>query len=132
MKLINPEGLPRAVGFSHVAMPGKGQPILLAGQTGHHADGTLDEGLVAQFAAACHNVELALQAAGARPEEVAYMQILVTDVAAYRSALSELGVAYRSVFGRHFPAITLVGVNELFDPKAVVEIVAMGYRESGE
>lgn len=128
MKQINPEGLPRAVGFSHVVVPEEGEPIFLAGQTGHHADGSLDDGLVAQFAAACRNVEIALAAAGARTDDVASLQILVTDVASYRAALSELGDAYRSVFGRHFPAITLFGVTELFDPKAAVEIVAIGYR----
>ena len=128
MRLINPDGLPRAVGFSHVAVPEGGEPVFLAGQTGHHPDGSLDEGLVAQFGAACRNVELALAAAGAQPSDVASMQILVTDVASYRASLSELGEAYRSVFGRHFPAMTLVGVKELFDPKAVVEIVVIGYR----
>ena len=127
MKLINPDGLPRAVGFSHVAVPEAGKPVFLAGQTGHHADGSLDDGLVAQFAAACRNVEKGLAAAGAKPVDVVSLQILVTDVASYRASLSELGEAYRSVFGRHFPAMTLVGVKELFDPKAVVEVVAIGY-----
>ena len=127
MKLINPDGLPRAVGFSHVAVPEGGQPVFLAGQTGHHADGSLDEGLVAQFAAACRNVELGLAAAGAKPADVVSLQILVTDLASYRASLSKLGEAYRSVFGRHFPAMTLVEVKELFDPKAVVEVVAIGY-----
>lgn len=127
MKLINPDGLPRAVGFSHVAVPEGGKPVFLAGQTGHHADGSLDEGLVAQFAAACRNVEMGLAAAGAKPVDVVSLQILVTDLASYRASLSELGEAYRSVFGRHFPAMTLVAVKELFDPKAVVEVVAIGY-----
>lgn len=129
MNLLNPDDLPRAVGFSHVALPGKGEPIIIAGQTGHHPDGSLDEGMVAQFAAACRNVEKALAAASARPQHVASLQILVTDVGAYRAALPELGEAYRSVFGRHFPAMTLIGVSELFDPKAVVELVAIGYRD---
>ncbi|MGH8958345.1 MAG: RidA family protein [Acidimicrobiia bacterium] len=132
MRLINPEGLPPAVGFSHVAVPEGGEPVFLAGQTGHRSDGSLDDGLVAQFAAACRNVEIALAAAGAQPTDVAAMQILVTDVASYRAALSELGEAYRSVFGRHFPAMTLIGVSELFDPKAVVEIVATGYRRPSD
>jgi enamine deaminase RidA (YjgF/YER057c/UK114 family) len=127
VKLINPDGLLPAIGFSHVAVPEGGNPVFLAGQTGHHADGSLDDGLVAQFAVACRNIEKGLAAAGARPSDVVSLQILVTDLASYRAALSELGKAYRSVFGRHFPAMTLMGVKELFDPKAVVEIVAIGY-----
>ncbi len=129
MRLINPADLPRAVGFSHVALPeGGGEPFFLAGQTGHHPDGSIDDGLVAQFGAACRNVEIALAAAGAKPTDVTSMQILVTNVADYRASLSDVGEAYRSIFGRHFPAMTLFGVSELFDPKAVVELVVVGYK----
>jgi enamine deaminase RidA (YjgF/YER057c/UK114 family) len=51
------------------------------------------------------------------------MQIYVTDVAAYKGALTELGAAYREHFGRHYPATALLGVSELFDPAAKVELV---------
>ena len=43
---------------------------------------------------------------------------------AYRGSLAEVGAAYRAVFGKHFPAMALVGVTELVDPRAVVEIEA--------
>ena len=47
-----------------------------------------------------------------------------TDVAAYRSSLPEVGAAYRTLVGRHFPAMALVGVTELVEPLAMIEIVA--------
>ena len=43
---------------------------------------------------------------------------------AYRGSLAGIGAAYRTVFGRHFPAMALVAVTELVDPGAVVEIEA--------
>ena len=128
MRLINPEGLLPPVGYSHVVLPGPGTPIYLAGQTGNLEDGSLPDGLVAQFAAACRNVGLALAAADASPTDVVSIQIYVTDMAEYRSRLKELGEGYREVFGRHYPAMALIGARELFDPNALVELVAVGFR----
>jgi enamine deaminase RidA (YjgF/YER057c/UK114 family) len=112
------------VGFSHVAVTPQGA-VFLAGQTGHRPDGSLDRGIVDQFAQACRNVQLCLEASGAASENLVSIQILVTDMSAYRMALSELGVAYRDVFGRVYPPMSLIGVAELFDPEAMVELVAV-------
>ena len=37
------------------------------------------------------------------------------DVGAYKSRLKEIGSVYREYFGKHFPAMTLVGARDLFD-----------------
>ncbi|WP_052665995.1 RidA family protein [Nitriliruptor alkaliphilus] len=121
---INPEGLLPPVGFSHAVVSPPGRTVWLGGQTGHHGDGSLDEGLVAQFRQALRNLVTVLEHAGAHIEDVVSMQLFVTDVAAYRAAPKELGAAYREVLGKHFPAIALFGIAELLDPDAVIEIVA--------
>jgi enamine deaminase RidA (YjgF/YER057c/UK114 family) len=46
-----------------------------------------------------------------------------TDVAAYRTSLREVGAAYRRHIGRHYPAMALVGVTELVEPTALIEII---------
>ncbi|MDP3318601.1 MAG: RidA family protein, partial [Bosea sp. (in: a-proteobacteria)] len=48
----------------------------------------------------------------------------VTDMEAYRGCLRELGPVYRSVLGRHFPAMAVVQVVSLVEPEALVEIEA--------
>jgi enamine deaminase RidA (YjgF/YER057c/UK114 family) len=123
-RFLNPPGLPKAVGFSHVAVTPQGA-VFLAGQAGHLSDGSLDHGIVGQFGQACRNVRLCLEAIGAASEDLVSIQILVTDMSAYRNALSELGVAYREVFGKVYPPMSLIGVGELFDPEALVELVAV-------
>ncbi len=123
-RYVNPPGLPKAVGFSHLAVTPQGA-VFLAGQTGHHSDGSLDRGIIDQFSQACRNVRLCLEAIGAASEDLVSIQILVTDMSAYRGALSQLGVAYREVFGKVYPPMSLIGVSELFDPEAVVELVAV-------
>jgi enamine deaminase RidA (YjgF/YER057c/UK114 family) len=39
--------------------------------------------------------------------------------------LKDLGVAYRRHFGKHYPAVALLGTTELFDPQAKVELVGV-------
>ena len=124
-ELINPEELIPPIGFSHAVVAAPGRTVWLGGQTGHRADGSMDDGLVAQFAQACTNVGIALEAAGARPEHLVSMVIYTTDPAGYRDNLKLLGAAYREVFGSHYPAMALFGVTELFDPRSVVELVCV-------
>ena len=129
-QLINPPELPEAIGFSHVAIPAPGQPIYLSGQTGHLPDGSIEIGLLAQFAQACRNVAIALEGAGGVPQDVVSLHIYVTDVASYRGLRSELGQAYREVLGRHYPSMALLGITELYEPAAVVELVAIAVAPS--
>jgi enamine deaminase RidA (YjgF/YER057c/UK114 family) len=48
----------------------------------------------------------------------------VTDRDAYRSALEQIGVAYRDHFGKHFPAMSVIPVPALLEERAKVEIEA--------
>jgi enamine deaminase RidA (YjgF/YER057c/UK114 family) len=125
-ELVNPETLAPPSGYSHAAVAGPGRTVFLGGQTGHRADGSLSaEGLVEQFDQACANVVEALSAAGGRPEDLVSLTIYTTDLAAYREARPEIGEAYRRHLGKHYPAMALLGVSELADPAAKVELVGI-------
>jgi enamine deaminase RidA (YjgF/YER057c/UK114 family) len=124
-RLFNPDGMPPAVGFSYGAVAGEGRLLHIAGMTGHRADGTIDEELVEQFAAACASVARVVEEAGAEATDVISMTIYTTDIDGYRNQLGELGVAYRAVFGKHYPTMALLGIGELFDPAAKVELVCV-------
>lgn len=123
--LFNPDGLSPAVGFSHGALPAEGNTLYIAGQTGHRADGAIEDGLVEQFSAACGAVAEVIREAGGDPSDLVSMTIYTTEIDLYRSSLEPLGAAYRDVFGRHFPPMALIGVSELFDVKAKVELVCV-------
>jgi enamine deaminase RidA (YjgF/YER057c/UK114 family) len=122
-RVIDPEGLPPAVGFSHAIESVGGRVLWIAGQTGHRGDGSIDTEIVEQFRQALANVASCLVEAGYPPESVVRMVIYATDVGEYRRQLGPIGEAYREVFGRHYPAMALLGVTELFDPAARVEVV---------
>ena len=130
---LNPQNMAPAVGFSHVAVAARGRMVFLAGQTAHQADGSLAaDTLAEQFAAAALNVATALEAAGASPGDVVSLIIYTTDVDGYRAASKEIGQRYRAVFGPHYPPMALFGVTRLFDPEALVELVATAVIPDGE
>jgi len=122
---INPSQLSPPAGFSHGVLSGPGRILHIAGETGHHRDMTLDDGFVAQFARACENIAAVVEEAGGTVTDVVSLTIYATDVASYRDNLAAVGKAYRSVFGRHFPAMALIGISELVDPAALVEITGV-------
>jgi len=123
--LFDPEGMPPAVGFSYGAVAARGRLLHVAGLTGHEADGSITDDLVEQFAKACEAVARVISEAGGDPSDLVSMTIYTTDIEGYRSRLGPIGGAYRAVFGRHYPPMALLGINELFDPKAMVELVCV-------
>ncbi|TMD13019.1 MAG: RidA family protein [Chloroflexi bacterium] len=125
---INPEELGPARGFSHATVAG--DTVWLGGQIGSDETGkVVDHGdVVAQFARAIRNVGTALRAAGCAPEDTVKLTYYVTELKTYKQNLAAIGHAYREVFGRHYPATTLIEVRSLFDPAALVEIDAVAVR----
>lgn len=123
-EIVNPPELIEPTGFSHAIVAAPGRTVYLAGITAHARDGSLPgPGLVEQFDGAAGNVVTALRAAGAEPGQLTSMIMYVTEVAEYRSSVKELLPVWRKHFGRYYPAAALIGVSELVDPAAKVELV---------
>jgi enamine deaminase RidA (YjgF/YER057c/UK114 family) len=126
-ELINPAGLEPPVGYSHVAKIAGGTLVHVAGQAPFDDKGqVVGKGdFVAQFGQVMRNLKIAIEAVGGRPQQYAVLTIYVTNLAAYWANKKPLGTAYREVFGKYFPAITLVEVNRLYNPDCMLEISAI-------
>ena len=123
--MVNPDTMAPARGFSHAVVAAPGRTVYIAGQVAMNRDEQIvGHTLAEQFQVALTNVVDALSAAGGAAEHLVSLVMYCTDVAAYRADLRGIGAAYRNVIGRHFPAMALVGVTELVEPKALIEIVA--------
>lgn len=123
--LFNPDHMAPAAGFSYGAVAAEGRTLHIAGLTGHRRDLSIDEGIVDQFSAACRAVAGVIEEAGGEPTDLVSMIIYTSAIEEYRQHLEEIGVAYRMVFGKHYPPMALLGISELFDPKALVELVCV-------
>jgi len=124
-RLVNPETLPPPTGYSNAVVAAGGTAVYLGGQTGHRPDGSIAEDLVEQFDQACANVVEVLRAAGGEPEHLVRLLIFATDLGEYRGRLRDLGGAWRRHFGKHYPAMALLGTTGLFDAEARVELVGV-------
>jgi enamine deaminase RidA (YjgF/YER057c/UK114 family) len=121
-RLVNPPELAAPRGYSHGAW-GRGRVLAIAGQIGWDASGKLvSPDFVPQFAQAIANVAAVLRAGNARPEDLISLRIYVTDKQRYLASLKEVGAAYRSELGTHYPAMALVEVADLLEDGALVEI----------
>ncbi len=125
-EIVNPAALGPPRGWNNgMLAPEGGRVLFVAGQIGVAGAGeAAGSRLARQFGAALANVMRVVEAAGGRVADVGRLTIYVTDMDGYRGSLAEVGAEYRAVFGKHFPAMALVAVTELVDPRAVVEIEA--------
>ena len=126
-ELINPAGVERPVGYALVAKITGGTIVHVAGQAPFNTNGeVVGRGdFVAQFSQVMKNLRTAIEAVGGQPNHYAVLTIYVTDVQAYHDNTKPLGTLYREIFGKHFPAITLVEVKGLYNPDCMIEVSAM-------
>lgn len=123
-RILHPEGWAAPRGYSH-GMSGTGRVIVLAGQIGWNAQQQMvSSEFVPQAKQALENIVALLAADEARPEHLVRLTWYVTSRQQYLDAGKALGEAYRSVMGRHFPAMTAVEVSALMEADALVEIEA--------
>jgi enamine deaminase RidA (YjgF/YER057c/UK114 family) len=119
---LTPPGWSRGKGYSH-GIEASGRMVFVAGQVGWNEKEEIVSGdFVDQFRQALANTKAILAEAGAGPEHVVRMTWFITDKNEYLSRLQDVGLAYRAIMGKHFPAMAVVVVNGLIEEGAKLEI----------
>lgn len=125
VQIVNPDGFPRPRGYSN-GVVAEGRTLHVAGQVGWESDGTFASDDVAyQFGRALDHVLAVVAAAGGGADRIVSMTVYVTDLDAYVAARHQLGPIWRDRLGQHYPAMALVQVVRLLEPRARVEIQAV-------
>jgi reactive intermediate/imine deaminase len=121
-RAIVPDGVaPPGGSYSH-AMAATGEVVMVAGQVGVDADGTLaGPDAEAQARQAYRNLVAVLEAAGAGPGDVIKLTTFLTDAA----DAAAVGRARGEFFEAPYPASSVVVVAGLLQPDWVVEIEAV-------
>lgn len=122
---IVPDGWPRGAGYAH-GMAGRGRVLAVAGQVGWDpvSQGFASGDLAEQVRQALANIAAVVRAAGGEPGDVIRLTWFILDRDEYLAARASLGEAWREIFGRHYPAMSVVVVSGLLEPEARVEIEA--------
>lgn len=105
------------IGYSRAVVAGAF--VLVSGCTS-----TVD-GAYEQTIGAFEVAERALAEAGLTLHHVVRTRMFVTDIALWE----EVGRAHRKLFGEVRPAATLVAITALIDPRMLVEVEVVAYRE---
>ncbi|HXG99344.1 MAG TPA: RidA family protein [Sphingomicrobium sp.] len=125
MKSLLPPGWPRPKGYSN-GISASGRTIYTAGVVGwDEQERFTADTLPGQFAQILRNIVAILAEDGAAPANLVRLTCYVTDRDAYVAGLSEIGAAWKSTIGAHYPAMALVEVSRLVEPQALVEIEAI-------
>jgi enamine deaminase RidA (YjgF/YER057c/UK114 family) len=124
---VLPNGWPRPRGFAHAVKSAGSVTVRVSGQLGRAPGASAVEpgsSLGIQWRLALENLITVVRASGGDIGNIVMLRAYVTDMAEFNAGGAEVGEAWGATLGRHFPAMTLVGVTGLVDPNARVEIEA--------
>jgi len=123
LRHVNPPGLSTPTGYTHVVVPQRGRVAFIAGQVALDTSGAIvgTGDFRAQAKQVFENLQAAVQAAGATMDDVAKINVYVTDVS-QTPALREVRQQY---FKGMPPASTLIQVVSLARPEFMLEIEAV-------
>ena len=121
-EIVQPKNWASPKGYAN-GVVAQGRQVFIAGQVGWNWQGQFEsDDFVVQVEQALKNIVDVLAAAGGEPQHLVRLNWYVTDKAEYVARQREIGGAYRRTIGRHFPAMTLLVVAGLLEPRAKVEI----------
>ena len=120
------EGRERPRGYSDVTSGGGVAAI--AGQLPAEEVLEAGGGMAEQFSSAMDRFVEALGAVNAGPDDILSMRLYVTSAEEYRSVMKELGPVFQRTFDAQYPAMTLLEVPALIDPRAKVEIEGLAVK----
>jgi enamine deaminase RidA (YjgF/YER057c/UK114 family) len=124
VEFLQPRHWKPAKGYSN-GIVADGRMVFVAGQVGWNASQQFEtDDFVAQTRQALENIVAIVREAGGTPKHITRLTWFITDKREYLSRLAEVGEAYRSVMGKHFPTMTMVQVLALVEDRAKVEIEA--------
>lgn len=126
-KIIHPEGWLPPLGYSNGMLMPDGT-LHIGGQVGWSAEKKFETSdFIGQMEQALNNIADIVRAAGGDVTDIGRLTWFIKDKEAYLGQQKEIGQAYRRVFGRHFPAMSLLVISDLVEDGALLEIEATAH-----
>jgi enamine deaminase RidA (YjgF/YER057c/UK114 family) len=125
--VIQPVDWAPAKGYANGMLAPDGT-LYVGGQIGWTAQQTFEtHDFIGQMEQALGNILAIVQAAGGNAESITRLTWFVIDKKEYVARQREVGQVYRRVFGRHFPAMSMLIVAGLVEDDALLEIEATAF-----
>ena len=124
---VQPEGWKPAKGYAN-GMVAEGRVLFVGGQIGWTAEQVFEShDFIGQMTQALKNIKAVVEAAGGQVSDIARLTWFIKDKEEYLAHQREVGQAYRRVFGRHFPAMSVIVVKDFIEEGALLEIEATAH-----
>jgi len=121
-RTLLPPGWPRPRGYAN-GVAAAGRLVFVAGTIGwNEAEEIVSDDFAEQFRQVLVNTLAILGEANAGPEHITRMTWFVTDRDEYLAAQAAMGQAWKDLMGRNYPAMAVVIVAGLIEPRAKLEI----------
>jgi len=121
-KILQPPLWPRPKGYAN-GIAVSGRFVFTAGVVGWNEREIFERSdLAGQFRQALLNTRAILAEGGAAPADIVRITCYVVDRREYRAQRADIGAAWRDVFGKVFPCMTVVEVSGLVEADAKVEL----------
>lgn len=125
--IIQPDNWAPAKGYANGMLADDGT-LHIGGQIGWNGNKVFEtHDFVGQMEQTLKNIADIVMAAGGSIENIARLTWFITDKDEYLAKQKEVGAAYRRVFGKHFPAMSVVVVRDLIEDEALIEIEATAH-----
>ena len=122
MVILQPPNWKRPKGYSN-GIKASGEMIFIAGVVGWNENEVFTgKDIVSQFRQAIVNILAILKEADAEPKHMVRMTWYVKDMQGYRDNIREIGFIYQELLGKSFPVMSCIGVNDLVEEQALLEI----------
>lgn len=124
---IHPDDWAPALGYANGMLMADGT-LHIGGQIGWNKDKVfVAKDFIGQMEQALTNIAEIVRAAGGTVEDIGRLTWFVKGKAEYVAHQREVGQAYRRVFGKHFPAMSMLVVSDLIEDDALIEIEATAF-----
>lgn len=121
---IQPAGWKPAKGYANGILTEDGT-LFVGGQIGWNADQEFEsDDFIGQMRQALTNIVAVVEAADGKAADITRLTWFVKDKGEYLAHQKEIGLVYREVLGRHFPAMSMLVVSDLIEDRALLEIEA--------
>lgn len=122
--VIDPPEWARPRGYANGILA-EGGLLFISGQIGWNASKVFEsDDFTLQVRQALLNIVAVVEAAGGSPRDVVRLTWYIRDKVSYLENQRQIGAVYREIFGKHFPAMSVIVVQELIEDEALVEIEA--------
>jgi len=123
-KIIQPKNWNTPKGYANGILA-KNKHLFIGGQIGWNSEQIFESNtFIGQMEQTLKNIVEIVKTAGGEVNSIVRLTWYIKDKKEYLDNQKSIGITYKKILGNHYPAMSMVVVNDLIEDKAILEIEA--------